>query len=44
MQAQSAAANAVMFDRSSGISCDECLERCSKHFQVIKQDIFAWHC
>ncbi|CAK5082198.1 unnamed protein product [Meloidogyne enterolobii] len=33
MQAQSAAANAVMFDRSSGVSCDECLERCSKHFQ-----------
>uniref|UniRef100_A0A1I8BG52 Apple domain-containing protein n=1 Tax=Meloidogyne hapla TaxID=6305 RepID=A0A1I8BG52_MELHA len=33
MQAQSAAANAIMFDRSSGIGCNECLERCSKKFQ-----------
>ncbi|KAF7633874.1 Apple domain-containing protein [Meloidogyne graminicola] len=33
MQAQSATANAIMFDRSSGINCNECLERCSKQFQ-----------
>jgi hypothetical protein len=35
MHPQSAAANAIMFDRTSGLDCEKCLEKCAK-FQASK--------
>lgn len=34
LHAQSAAANAIMFDRTSGLSCDECLQLCISKYQA----------
>ncbi|KAL3095263.1 hypothetical protein niasHS_007362 [Heterodera schachtii] len=41
VHAQSAVANAIMFDRTSGIRCDECLELCTTKYQDPSK---AWVC